>query len=178
MYEAWREFAKQNGWTFHLGPMGYPYISGEYRKHQFNFDFGSYHFRFLRMPRFRMLLTFSVRNSTGVDFRLRGGFLVSFENLIRLWGLQTGEKSFDQQFILTGRPESLVLKLFANSKIRRGLQDARIRIGGISIKLRGQVLMCEPQFFSFNFSRVMNVLDIACDLTDAVNGLKELNNGD
>ncbi len=178
MYKALREFATGNDWDFHLGPMGYPYISGKYRGHRFNFDFGSYHYRLLRMPRFRMLLTIPICNPVGVDFRLRGRFLMSFINLTRPWGLQIGEKSFDQQFILTGRPESLVLKLFTDNKIWQGLRDVQMSIGGISVRLHGQGLMCEPQFFSISVSKSMNVIEVGCDLADAVNEIKETNDGD
>ena len=173
MYKVLREFAKDNGWTFRLGSMFWPYISGEYRGHPFNFDFGSYHFRLLRMPRFRMLLTLPISNSENVEFRLYGGFYRNFVNFIRPSGLQIGEKSFDQQFVLTGKPERLVLKLFSDSKIWRQLRDIKIRIGGISFKLGGQMLMCEPQFADFSTKNVISVLDIACDLADATDALKE-----
>lgn len=178
MYKALREFARGNGWDFHLGPMGYPYISGKYRGHQFNFDFGSYHFRLLRMPRFRMLLTIPIDNPTGVDFILRGRFLLGFVNLIRPWGLQIGEKSFDQQFVLTGKPENLVIKLFADNKLWQGLQGVQRSIGGISVQLNGQGLICEPQVFSFSVGKAMSIIEVGCDLADAVNEIKESKDGD
>lgn len=160
-------------------------MSGDYRNHHFKLDFGYLGYRFLRSSRLHVRLTILVQNSIGVQFRLDGGFLENFKKIIRFRSLQTGDRLFDQQFSLTGEPEKLVLKLFANDKIRRELRDARMRIGGISVKLHEQVLICEPQFLSFigaNFKyaskAVMNVLDASSEIADAVNKLEEVKDGD
>lgn len=184
MYKVWREFAKSNNWSFHLGLLGYPSIFGEYRGHQFKLDFGSYDVEFLRQNRKRTRLTIPVHNSVEAQFTLRGGFSEIFKKIIRFQRLPTGDRLFDQHFSLTGKPEKVVLELFADDKIRRGLRDARIRMGGISVMLREQVLICEPQLILFgtdfkNASKViMNVLDVVSDLADAVNKLEEMKYGD
>lgn len=184
MYEAWREFAKSHNWFFHVGLLGYPCISGDYREHQFELDFGYLNRRFLRSSRLRTRLTIPVSNLAGLQFELRGGFWEIFKKVIRFRSLQTGERLFDQQFSLTGKPENLVLQLFAKDKLRRELLDARMRIGGISVTLHGQMLICEPQLFFIGTDfknankAIISVIDVVSDLADLVNKLEEMKYGD
>ncbi len=105
--------------------------------------------------------------------------MTNFGNMVKYRGLQTGEKSFDQQFVLVGKPETLILELFADSNIRKQLKKIKLRMGSISVKASEHILYCEPQFhapvgrISWRSveETVMEVLDVMSNLADNINNL-------
>ncbi len=171
LYGKLREFVERKDWTLKIRLLGYPCIYGEHRGYQFKFHFGA-HKGFFLTHRLCNVLTMPVQNPMYVDLKLQGGALASLASLARSPGLQTGDKIFDQQFILNGKPKEYIIKLFENDDIRRGFKKAQLRLGKFSIKVKQQNMICETTSLAgYSEKSIMEILDVVSDLADAIKKL-------
>ncbi len=172
-YQNLREFAEYNGWTFRVELSGYPSVAGEYRGRQFEFDTLTYTKFFMRRPRRK--ITFSILNSAGVKANFRGNIFSILEYSLLHSGIEVGDDSFDQQFIVKGEPKELIQELLRSDTIRKEIKKVKALVGGVSIKVSQQILICELSLFpllgGLSKNNIMEILNILSDLADSIDNL-------
>ena len=163
-YQNFREFAEYNGWAFRVELSGYPSVAGEYRGRQFKFDTLTYTRFFMRRPRRK--ITFSILNTVGVKASLRGGMFSSLENSFLHSGIEVGDISFDQQFVVRGEPKELIQEFLRSDTIRKELKKVKSLVGSVSIKVSQKVLICELSLLPFSGLSKKNIMEILSTLSN------------
>jgi hypothetical protein len=172
LYSKLLRAAEEYGWRSEITYWGRPRFIGEYRQREFVYEHASR--TFLRSSFYRKILI-TLNKQTDVVVWLQGGMLVSLRNLFLSPGILVGDRSFDEQFVVKGKPPEKVLELLKSANVRQSLIKIQRRYGAVAIKISGMKVVYKQSimFEDMVFSDIERKLDCLCDLADEIERLGE-----
>ena len=133
--QVWPTLAKNHGLTFKRDDSGSGTITGDLEGRAIEIAPRT---RFKRPGSF-VKIEMTISNPQDCYFTLASGFRSSLLKRYRAKGLETGDKTFDNQFMLKGDPQPLVKLTYNSIVLRKALLRARW-MGSLDIKLYGKTL--------------------------------------
>ena len=127
-----------------------------------------------RRPGGYLTIEMTVTNAQNSYFTLSSGFRSSILKRYKAKGIETADKTFDQQFMLKGDPTPLIRLLFKSASLRRATLKARW-MGSLDIKLYENTLsfLLKDQGMA-NVRHMESYLELLKRLADVIDELPPL----